>query len=114
MVSMPRTVVPAVVTGMIHHKDECPWLHSGSETFILWNSRRISHRPGALFSPAAISGDCQVAIGARNRDSATSCALGHGIEVVVEDCCTVIYDPDVDVIENALPKDLHAPETSGP
>lgn len=65
--------------------------------------------PEALFFPSTLTGDRLVAVAARNRNTAESYAIDHGIERVVQDYRALIDDPEVEVIYNALPNGLHGP-----
>jgi len=65
--------------------------------------------PDALFAPAAATGDTLVAVAARDRAKADRYASEHAISRVLDDYQTLIHDPEVEVVYNALPNGLHGP-----
>lgn len=64
--------------------------------------------PPAIIEPARATGHRLVAVAARDPERAARFADQHGIERVVADYDTLIADPEVDVIYNALHNGAHA------
>ena len=65
--------------------------------------------PQAVIDPARLEADAEVvAVAARDRDRARSYADEHGIPRVVADYAALVEDPEVDVVYNPLPMNLHA------
>jgi len=64
--------------------------------------------PGALVEPARLGPEASVdVVGARDPERARRFAVEHGIPRVARDYAEVINDPEIDVIYNPLPMNLH-------
>lgn len=65
--------------------------------------------PRALIEPAKQGTEATVdAVAARDPERAAAFASEHGIPRVVRDYAALVQDPDIDVIYNPLPMNLHA------
>jgi predicted dehydrogenase len=62
----------------------------------------------SILKPAQATGARLVAIAARDRSRAESCAQAHGIERVLDSYAEVVHDPEVEAVYNPLPNSMHA------
>ena len=63
----------------------------------------------SVVAPAHDGGARLVAVAARDEGRAAEFAAGHGVERVVPDYAALVADPEVEVVYNALPNNLHGP-----